>query len=69
MKEFIKNLKCQIMYCMTEEEKEFLDIEGLLYYEFGEDPRQEDINRVIKSLENNFTVIKLNTPYRYIRID
>ena len=27
MKEFIKGLKYQIKYCMTEDEKEFIDIE------------------------------------------
>ena len=68
MKEFIKNLKYEIMYCMTEDEKDFIDLEDRLYTEFGEDPTYEDIEKVIESLENEFKVKRKNYPTRYISI-
>lgn len=69
MKEFIKNLKYQIKYCMTEEEREFIDIEDLLYYEFGEDPTSEDIENVILSLEKEFKIKRKNFPTKYISVN
>lgn len=69
MKEFIKNLKYQIKYCMTEEEREFIDIEDLLYYEFGEDPTAEDIENVILSLEKEFKIKRKNFPTKYISVN
>ena len=69
MKEFIKNLKYQIKYCMTEEEREFIDIEDLLYTEFGEDPTSEDIENVILSLEKEFKIKRKNFPTKYISVN
>ena len=37
MQEFINNLKYEIMNCMTEDEKEFIDLEDRYYTEFGYD--------------------------------
>ena len=68
MKEFIKNLKYEIMYCMTEDEKEFIDLEDRLYTEFGEDPTYEDIEKIIESLEKEFKVKRKNYPTKYISI-
>ena len=69
MKEFIKGLKYQIKYCMTEDEKEFIDIEDLLYYEFGEDPTSEDVENVILSLEKEFKIKRKNFPTKYISVN
>lgn len=68
MKEFIKGLKYNIKYCMTEDEKETIDIEDLLYIEFGENPTSKDIEKVITSLEKEFKVKRKNFPTRYISI-
>lgn len=68
MKEFIKSLKYEIMYCMTEEDIDHIDLEDRLYQEFGEDPTEEDIEKVISSLEKDFKVKRENTPTRYVRI-
>ena len=68
MKEFIKNLKYEIMYCMTEDEKDFIDLEDRFYTEFGEDPTHEDIENIIESLEKEFKVKRKNFPTRYISI-
>ena len=56
MKEFINNLKYEIINCMTEDDKEFIDLEDRYYVEFGEDATYEDIEKIIESLEKNFKV-------------
>ena len=68
MKEFIKNLKYEILYCMTEDEKDFIDLEDRFYTEFGEDPTYEEIENIIESLEKEFKVKRKNYPTRYISI-
>lgn len=68
MKEFINNLKYEIMNCMTDEEKEFIDLEDRYYVEFGEDATYEDIEKIIESLEKEFKVKRKNYPTRYISI-
>ena len=68
MKEIIKNLKYEIMYCMTEDEKDFIDLEDRFYIEFGEDPTYEDIEKIIESLEKEFKVKRKNYPTKYISI-
>ena len=68
MKEFIKNLKYEIMYCMTEDEKDFIDLEDRFYTEFGEDSIYEEIENIIESLEKEFKVKRKNYPTRYISI-
>ena len=54
---------------MTEEEREFIDIEDLLYYEFGEDPTSEDVENVILSLEKEFKIKRKNFPTKYISVN
>ena len=68
MQEFINNLKYEIMNCMTEDEKEFIDLEDRYYVEFGEDATYEDIEKIIESLEKEFKVKRKNYPTRYIGI-
>ena len=68
MQEFISNLKYEIMNCMTEDEKEFIDLEDRYYVEFGEDATYEDIEKIIESLEKEFKVKRKNYPTRYISI-
>ena len=68
MKEFINNLKYEIMNCMTEDEKEFIDLEDRYYVEFGKDATYEDIEKIIESLEKEFKVKRKNYPTRYIGI-
>ena len=68
MKDFINNLKYEIMNCMTEDEKEFIDLEDRYYVEFGEDATYEDIEKIIESLEKEFKKKKKNYPTRYISI-
>ena len=68
MQEFINNLKYEIMNCMTEDEKEFIDLEDRYYVEFGKDATYEDIEKIIESLEKEFKVKRKNYPTRYISI-
>ena len=68
MKEFINNLKYEIINCMTEDDKEFIDLEDRYYVEFGEDATYEDIEKIIESLEKEFKVKRKNYPTRYISI-
>lgn len=68
MNEFIKSLKNEIINCMTEEDKEFIDLEDRLYIEFGKEPTQHDIEKVIESLEEQLIVKRKNYPTRYISI-
>lgn len=68
MKEFINNLKYEIMNCMTEDEKEFIDLDDRYYVEFGYDATYEDIEKIIESLEKEFKVKRKNYPTRYIGI-
>ena len=68
MQEFINNLKYEIVNCMTEDDKEFVDLEDRYYIEFGEDATYEDIEKIIESLEKEFKVRRKNYPTRYICI-
>ena len=68
MKEFINNLKYEIMNCMTDDDKDFIDLEDRYYVEFGCDPTYEDIEKIIESLEKEFKVKRKNYPTRYISI-
>ena len=68
MKEFINNLKYEIINSMTEDDKEFIDLEDRYYIEFGEDATYEDIEKIIESLEKEFKVKRKNYPTRYISI-
>ena len=68
MKEFINNLKYEIMNCMTEDDKEFIDLEDRYYVEFGKDATYEDIEKIIESLKKEFKVKRKNYPTRYISI-
>ena len=68
MQDFINNLKYEIMNCMTEDEKEFIDLEDRYYTEFGYDAPYEDIEKIIESLEKEFKVKRKNYPTRYISI-
>ena len=68
MKQFIDNLKYEIMNCMTEDDKEFIDLEDRYYTEFGKDATYEDIEKIIESLEKEFKVKRKNYPTRYISI-
>ena len=68
MQEFINNLKYEIINCMTEDDKEFIDGEDRYYVEFGEDATYEDIEKIIESLEKEFKVKRKNYPTRYINI-
>ena len=68
MQEFINNLKYEIMNCMTEDEKEFIDLEDRYYVEFGKDATYKDIEKIIESLEKEFKVKRKNYPTRYISI-
>ena len=68
MQEFINNLKYEIINCMTEDEKEFIDLEDRYYTEFGYDAIYEDIEKIIESLEKEFKVKRKNYPTRYIGI-
>ena len=68
MKESINNLKYEIMNCMTEDDKEFIDLEDRYYVEFGKDATYEDIEKIIESLKKEFKVKRKNYPTRYISI-
>lgn len=68
MKKFIEQFKFQVKNAMTEEEKQNIDVEDVLYYEFGIDPTQKEIDCFIKELEKDFKVIKHSSPNRYITI-
>ena len=37
MQEFINNLKYEIINCMTDDDKDFIDLEDRYYVEFGYD--------------------------------
>ena len=68
MQDFINNLKYEIANCMTEDEKEFIDLEDRYYTEFGYDATYEDIEKIIESLEKEFKVKRKNYTTRYIGI-
>lgn len=68
MQEFINNLKYEIMNCMTDDDKEFIDLEDRYYTEFGYDATYKDIEKIIESLEKEFKVKRKNYPTRYIGI-
>lgn len=68
MQEFINNLKYEIINCMTDDDKDFIDLEDRYYVEFGEDATYEDIEKIIESLEKEFKVKRKNYPTRYISI-
>lgn len=68
MQEFINNLKYEIMNCMTDDDKDFIDLEDRYYVEFGKDATYEDIEKIIESLEKEFKVKRKNYPTRYISI-
>lgn len=68
MQDFINNLKYEIMNCMTDDDKDFIDLEDRYYVEFGEDATYEDIEKIIESLEKEFKVKRKNYPTRYISI-
>ena len=56
------------MNCMTDDDKDFIDLEDRYYTEFGYDATQEDIEKIIESLEKEFKVKRKNYPTRYISI-
>ena len=64
MQEFINNLKYEIINCMTEDEKEFIDLEDRYYTEFGYDATYEDIEKIIQSKKKKLSY-KI---YKYIRL-
>ena len=68
MQDFINNLKYEIMNCMTDDDKEFIDLEDRYYVEFGYEPTYEDVEKIIESLEKEFKVKRKNYPTRYISI-
>ena len=60
MQDFINNLKYEIINCMTEDEKEFIDLEDRYYTEFGYEPTYEDIEKTIESIEKELKFTKNN---------